>query len=308
MAPTTLLALKGKNDALVLSALDWLVALHPWTPGAPYMPEHLTDSNGVLQELSAGWLTSGEIQKQAAVNIAPDTQTSPIEGYGSSGPRRVIPTGEALTVDFTAQEWRKINLSLYHNIDLALTAAEPGRGFTAHKTSQLNIFYYSALLIARDAGPTGDLYPWFKLPKVAVSKRGAMASQIGKEMPMPLTLTIFDDADYIHAATDGEGGLYDFGVAGKGFDAIAAAAGFLSAPASITVHPSTGDLVANELLQLTVVDSNGYDRTAECTWGTSSASTATVSASGLVAGVAAGSATITATLGALTDTCSVTVV
>ncbi|RBO87025.1 Ig-like domain-containing protein [Nocardia puris] len=304
MAPTTFLALKGKNDPLVFTALDWLVMLHVWSPGAPYMPADLCDASGVLQTLPAGWLTSGEIQKQAAVSIAPDLQTSPIEGYGSSGPRRLVPTSEGLTVDYTAQEWRKINLSLWHNVDLALTTASPGKGFNASKTSSLDIFYYSALLVARDRGSSGDLYPYFKLPKVAVSRRGPMAGNQGTELGLPLTLGIFDDADF----GDGdEGGLYDFGVSGAGFDAIAEDAGFITAASSIVVHPSAVELEEGEHLQLTVIDNNGYNRTAECTWGSGTPAVATVSTSGLVTAVSSGSATITATLGGLTDTCAVTV-
>lgn len=304
MAPTTFLALKGKNDPLVMSALDWLVALHIWEPGAPYMPVDLCDASGVLQTLPAGWMTSGEIQKAAGVSLAPDLQTSPIDGYGSSGPRRVIPTGEGFTIDYFAQEWRKVNLAIWHNINLDTTQAQPGKGFTAHKTSALNVHYYSALVIARDAGPGGDLYPFFKFPKVMVSKRAAMAGQIGKELGLPATLTILDDAEF---GEGDEGGLYDFGVAGAGFDAIAADAGFLSAPSSITVSPSTATLVVGEVLQLAVLDANGFDRTAECTWSSSAPLDATVSATGLVEAIDPGTATITATLGALTDTCSVTV-
>ncbi|WP_280391183.1 Ig-like domain-containing protein [Nocardia wallacei] len=304
MPATSFLALKGKNDPLVVTALDWLVMLRPWVPGAPNMPVDLCDSSGVLQTLPAGWMTSGEIQKAAGVSIAPDLQTSPIEGYGSSGPRRLVPTAEGLSIDYVAQEWRKINLSLWHNVEMATTNAVPGKGFSQSKTSALDIFYYSALLVARDRNSGGELYPWFKFPKVSVSKRGAMAGQIGKELPLPLTLTPFDDAEYGAAEA---GGLYDFGVSGAGFDSIAEDAGFLSAPASISVSPSAATLVDGEFLQLVVTDSNGYDRTSECTWSSSAPPDATVDANGRVTAVDTGSSTITATLGALTDTCAVTV-
>lgn len=299
MAPTTFLALKEKNDALVLSALDWAVLLRPWVPGAPDMPVDLCDSAGVLQGLPAGWLTSGEIQKAAGVSLAPEVTTTNIDGYGSSGPRRTLITGENFTINYFAQEWRKVNQELWHNVDMSTVSAAPGKGYTARKTSSLNMRFYSAILIAQDAGPGGDLYPFFKYPKVSVSQKAAMASQQGSELGLPCTLTVYDDADY--------GGMYDFGVSGAGFDDIATAAGFLTAPASIVVHPSTGDLADGELLQLTVIDSNGYDRTAECTFVSSAPLDATVSTSGLVTAVDAGTSTITATLGALTDTCVVTV-
>lgn len=303
MTATTFLALKGKNDSLVLSALDWLVMLHPWSAGASYMPADLCDSSGVLQALPAGWDTSGEIQKAAAVSLAPELTTVPIEGYGSSGPRRVIPTAETMTIDYIAQETRKINLGIYHNVDLSTTSATPGKGFSYSKTSALNNFEYSAILIARDQNASGDVYVWFKFPRVQVSKKAAMQGQTGKELGLPFTFTILDDADY----GSGDGGVYDFGISGAGFDSIALDAGFLSTPSSVSVSPSAATLITGEMLQLVVTDSNGYDRTAECTWDSSTPADATVSDSGRVTAVATGSSTITATLGALSDTCAITV-
>lgn len=300
MAPTTFLALKEKSDALVFSALDWAVLLRPWVPGAPSMPVDLCDSSGVLQSLPAGWQTSGEIQKAAGVSLAPEVQTSNIDGYGSPGPRRTMITGENFTINYFAQEWRKINQELWHNVDMSTVSASPGKGYTARKTSSLNMKFYSALLIAQDAGAGGNLYPFFKLPKVSVSQKAAMASQQGSELGLPCTLTVYDDADF--------GGMYDFGVAGAGFDSIAADAGFAAAATSINVTPAAATLAVGEQAQLLVIDNNGFDRTSECTFGTSNAARATVSAAGRVTGVAVGAAaTITATLGALTDTAAITV-
>ncbi|MFD4457699.1 Ig-like domain-containing protein [Nocardia sp. NPDC058480] len=300
MAPTTFLALKEKNDALVMSALDWAVLLRPWAPGAPNMPVDLCDAAGVLQSLPAGWKTSGEIQKAAGVNLAPEIQTSNIDGYGSSGPRRTLVTGETFTIGYFAQEWRKINQELWHNVDMSTVAATPGKGYTARKTSSLNMRFYSAILIGQDSGSGGDLYPFFKFPKVSVSQKAAMAGQQGSELGLPCTLTVYDDADF--------GGMYDFGVSGAGFDSIATDAGFVGAAISINSSPAAASLAVAEVLQLTVIDNNGFDRTAECTWTSSNLSRATVSTSGLVTAVATGAAaTITATLGALTDTSLVTV-
>ncbi|MGV9540928.1 Ig-like domain-containing protein [Nocardia beijingensis] len=300
MAATTFLELKEKRDPLVFSALDWLVLLHKWESGAPYMPVDLTDASGVLQTLPAGWQTVGEIQKKAGVDLTPDTQSSPVEGYGSSSPRRTIITGEGFEIAYYAQEWRKINLEMWHGTDLSTISAVPGKGFKARKTSQLRVNYYSALVIAYDGMPTDEIYPWFGFSKVAVTKRNAMSGQQGQELGMPMNLTLFEDSEW--------GGLYDFGVAGSGFDALAEDAGFASAASSISVTPPTATLAVGEQLQLLVIDNNGYDRTAECTFGSSNTARATVNSSGRVTAVATGTAaTITATLGALTDTSAVTV-
>ena len=306
MAPTTFPALKAKFDPAVMSALDWAVLLHLWEPGAAYMPDDITDGSGVLQALPAGWMSSGEIAETAGVSLAPDLQTSPVRGYGSAAHRRVIPTSEAFTIDYTAQEWSKLNLALWHNIRPDATATiAPGKGWRMSKSSELNVVYYSALLIARESGPDGNIYPWFAYPKVSVTKRGAMAGQIGKELPIPLTLTIFEDSEFVDG--DGVPRLYDFGVAGA-VDSLLTPSGFQAAASSITVYPSTAEIADGDFLQLLVRDNHGTDRTSECTFASSTPADATVTASGLVTAVDPGTVTITATLGALTDTCSITVV
>jgi hypothetical protein len=299
MTATTLLELKDKQDPLVLSALDWVLLAHRWSPGASYMPTDLTDSSGVLQALPNGWMTLGEIQKKAGVDLSPDTKTSDVEGYGSSGPRRTIVTSEGFQIDAVAQEWRKINLEMWHNTDLSTVNAVPGKGFTARRTSDLSMRYYSIIAIAYDGVPGGEIYPWFKWGKVGVTKRNKMSGQQGAELALPVTLTLFEDSEW--------GALYDFGVSGAGFDAIATSAGFLGTPASINVVPATLTLAVGETAQLTVTDSNGFDRTADATYVSGTPAKATVDASGRVTAVATGSSTVTATLGALTDTCAVTV-
>ena len=80
-------------------------------------------------------------------------------------------------------------------------------------------------------------------------------------------------------------------------------------PTSVTLSPSTASIEVGSTVQLTetVMPSDATDKSVS--WSSSNTSVATVSNSGLVTGVSAGSATITATTtdGGLTDTCAVTV-
>lgn len=80
-------------------------------------------------------------------------------------------------------------------------------------------------------------------------------------------------------------------------------------PTSVSVSPSTASIEAGETVQLTetVLPSNATDKSV--TWSSNNTSVATVSSSGLVTGVSAGSATITVTTvdGGKTATCAVTV-
>lgn len=84
---------------------------------------------------------------------------------------------------------------------------------------------------------------------------------------------------------------------------------------SITVTPSSSVIAKNTTVQLkavgTYTDNSTKDLTADCTWSTSAANVATVSnaagSDGLVSGVAAGTASIVASLGSVADSASVRV-
>jgi uncharacterized protein YjdB len=79
---------------------------------------------------------------------------------------------------------------------------------------------------------------------------------------------------------------------------------------TVTVAPPTASIVAGTTttLQATVKDQNGNVMTGQTiTWSTSNAAAATVNSGGLVSGVAAGSATITATTSGKSGTSAITV-
>jgi uncharacterized protein YjdB len=79
---------------------------------------------------------------------------------------------------------------------------------------------------------------------------------------------------------------------------------------TVTVAPTSASVVAGATttLQATVKDQNGNVMTGQTvTWSTNNAAAATVNSSGVVTGVAAGSATITATSSGKTGTSSITV-
>jgi uncharacterized protein YjdB len=80
---------------------------------------------------------------------------------------------------------------------------------------------------------------------------------------------------------------------------------------SITISPANPSIAINTTQQLTATgdygDGSSRDLTALVTWSSSTVANATVSAAGLVDGVAVGSATITATLGSVSNSTSVTI-
>lgn len=308
-------AMKNKQDPLVFASLNSLLVAHLWTPGADYIPSSLTDStSGLLKPLSTGWSTLGEVQKKAGVSLTPNLKTSDVEGLGSMAPRRTLKTNEGIDIDFTAQEWRKINMSIFYGTDLSTVWADTLGQWVGHKSASPIQQYFSLIVMGRDTTPDGDIYPYWIFPKVAVTKIGKTGLNDGQEIEFPSTLSIYEDSDYVSG--DGTvGPLYDFGVAGPGNLTNAQTGGFVL-PTSITVTPATFTIshtVSPETQQLTVKDNENNDVTAFCTFSSGTPADATVSSSGLVTAVATGSSVITVSYtpsgggSALTSTATATV-
>ena len=100
-----------------------------------------------------------------------------------------------------------------------------------------------------------------------------------------------------------------FGICGPGWLDLKANTdtGFEDPITGITSTPTTKSLAVAATQQLLIKDSNNVDRTAVATYVSSDPAKATVSTTGLITGVAAGSATVTATYKGKTATCAVTV-
>jgi uncharacterized protein YjdB len=94
-----------------------------------------------------------------------------------------------------------------------------------------------------------------------------------------------------------------------GFKATCAVTVANIAVTGVTLSPTSGSILKGATLQLTPTISPANATNKNVAWSTSNSSIATVSSSGLVTGVAAGSATITVTTqdGGYTATCSITV-
>ncbi|WP_067891200.1 Ig-like domain-containing protein [Nocardia vaccinii] len=305
--------MKDKQDPLVFAPLNSLAFAHKWSIGASYIPQHICDpTTGALLPLPQGWQTLGELQKKAGVDMTPDVKTSDVEGLGSLAPRRTIKTSEGLAIDYTAQEWRKVNHELYSGADLSDTWANSTSGeWRGHKMISSTSDYWSLIVIAFDGIVGSEYYPYWILPKLANTKPGKVSLADGSEIAFPQTLTCYQDSAFV--SSDGVvGSFYDFGVAGVGNIPLAKLGGFMQVTA-ITVSPSTATLAVAGTQQLKVTDSNGKDVTAWSTFSSGTPADATVSSSGLVTAVATGSSVITASYTpdgattALTGTCNVTV-
>lgn len=289
--------LRKGNPDLEIAALDWAIYLAPKNTA---IPVSFTNAAGVIQPLNAAYIPVGNLDKKAGTKLATAINSTPVETYGEQGPTRIIRKNRDTTVDFTMQQTSAVSLGTYWGQDFTDVEADAASGEVNLVISE-NAFNveYSLIMIGFDGEQDAEIYTIVDSGRATLSKSGDVTFNDDGIAMYPVTLQMLKHKTLGYATR--------ISYAGAGWKPLASEAGFRAPATSITVHPSTAELVDGELLQLTVVDNHGVNRTADCTFASSAPADATVSDGGLVTAVDAGTATITATLGALTDTCSVTV-
>lgn len=214
---TTIKSLKEKNDPLVIMARDACVLATRYGSGT--IPAAITTNPaGDVMALPANWHSLGELDQKSGITITPDLKTVDVRGYGSLGPRRVVPTEENVTLGFTAQESRALNLEMFWDTDFAGQTADVNGEVVAKKSYTSNLSYWSLIVIGQDENEYGTVLPYWVFPKVSVTKKDAIKLGMEDALVYPLTFTAFEDENY--------GGYIGIGHAGAGFAAIAGDAGF----------------------------------------------------------------------------------
>ena len=210
--------IKKKEDELVLAATDLAAIIFPYgTDPGPIVD----DVSGNLLPMVTGGMPLGELQKSAGVELSPEMSTEGIFGYGSSAQRRVFITEEGFTVNLTVQEITKVAYRLFLALD-EKDIKTTGKVTRMKKRKSGQMKYYTLVLVAKDLARGGDLFPFWVFKKVAVTTTGQMSLAEAAEMGMPLTFTVMEDS----------GELFEIGLGGPGWPALAAKAGFAMDPAT----------------------------------------------------------------------------
>lgn len=286
------------NPDLEIGVLDWAVYLAPKNTA---IPADFTDTSGAILDLPAAYIPVGNLDKKAGTKLATAINSTPVETYGEQGPTRIIRKSRDTTVDFTMQQTSLVTAGAYWGQDFSGVTANAASG-EVHliiSESAFNI-EYSLVMIGFDGEQDAEIYTIVDSGRATLSKSGDITYNDDGIAMYPVTLQFLKHRTLGYATR--------ISYAGAGWKPLAAAAGFMAPATSILVYPASATMVAADLLQLTVLDNHGNDRTADCTYVSGTTSKATVSASGLITAVATGTSTITASLtGAGTDTCAVTV-
>ena len=299
----------GQSD-LELAACDTRVLLEPRFGTAPLTNiEDLVNGGIDLAKIgsSSKFITVGNHEKKAGVKYSGKPTMNDVKSAGKGSPTRRIASESPKGITYVPQETKLINLQNSWGFTPDMVSAPSVKGGITIGIPELPArTQWRAVLLAWDSYNGKDVWLYWIANHVEVGEREDQSLVDSNVIEHGVSLS-FD--------TDPAVGLpVIFGACGDGFRDLMAATdtgGFYPAVTGITVTPSTTTatvaLGANHTRQLVVADSNSLDRTATATYVSSDPTKATVSPVGLVTGVAAGTATITATYLGKTATCSVTV-
>lgn len=302
----------GQSD-LELSAADATVLLRPLTPSTPILTSLEASGGGIdatLINAASGFQSVGNWTKSNGVTLTNNPTINDIKSHGKGSPTRQLASESEKSVTYEAQENIKlINLQNAWGFPLsAVSAPSAHGGYTIQIPELPTDILWQAILLTWDFRYGGDVFRYWIANKANLGKRADQKMVDSDVETLSTTLTFLT-----HPALPGVPVI--FGACGAGLASIAAATadGSVYKPATgVTISPSTAAITAaaggSHTQQLQVLDSNGIDRTATATYVSSVPGKATVSATGLITGVASGTTNVTATWGAYTSiACVVTV-
>lgn len=245
--------------------------------------------------------SAGVIEKKAGVSLTHDIDSTDIEGYGEAEPVRTIISKRTVAFDAEYLETNKVVLekfwgTVFDSTNLAVSAHG---GVTIKAPTLPKNVFYRAYLVATDDVNGAELYAYYIMPRVKLTKVDNQDSKDDGAVSYKMTFQAFRDS--------GVGFSVLQGWCGPGWLRLIDKTGFVAPVASIEATPATITLTGSgDVDQITVTGSNTLNYTPLAKYVSSDPSKVTVSKTGEVAWVAAGSSTITVTYSGKTDTVAVT--
>ena len=303
---------QGGQSDLELASADCAVLLRPVTSAAGILTNLEDATAGGLDATKigsdSGFVTVGNWTKRDGLKLSNNPTVNEIKSHGKGTPTAFIASESEKSITYTPQEFKLINLkNAWGFNDSAVSSVSSKGGFTVQLPELPATLFWQTVLLSWTSYNGLDIYKYWIFNKAVVAKRSDITLMDSDVITHGVTL-----AAQTHPALPGVPVV--FGACGAGIAALAAntsdysiypaATGITLTPAPTTATAAAG---AGHTRQLSVKDSNQLDRTATATYASSDVAKATVSSTGLVTGVSAGTATITATYLGYTATTVVTV-
>ncbi|KAB2584008.1 hypothetical protein BS297_17835 [Rhodococcus erythropolis] len=229
---------KNANEELIISAIDIAILL---TPFSNPMIETLEDpTTGDLITLPEHWRSVGLTEKKSGVNIGNETSSTDIESYGESEPTKKIMNKRTGSTDFVMQESNRQALELFHQADYSGIEPSEHGGIVLPGQGRPTMRFYHAILLGYDGTEGAEIYPYWLLPKVSVTKVDNQSTNDDGSITYHPTLTWYKDRNFLTDLVKG-GTAYAQGFCGLGWANLVEAAGF-GPPAGTALAISTASL------------------------------------------------------------------
>ena len=269
---------------LVLSKLSLAILFARMT--SPAITTVEDPATGDLADLT-DYRSAGILQKDAGLSITSNIDSSDIEGYGEVEPVRTIITKRTTAFNASFIETNREVIEKFWGVELDgtnLTVSTHG-GVTVKAPVRPKNVFYRCVLLGQDEVNGEDLYPYWILPKVKLTDVDNIDAKDDDAIQYKMTFQAFRDPEVGFSVLQGW--------CGPGWQLLVDKTGFVQPPTSIAATPDPVALSAGTpTQQLTVLADNGINRTPGSTYTSSDPTVATVSASGLVTRVGAGTATV----------------
>ena len=236
--------------------------------------------------------SAGLMEKQAGVDLGNDTESTDIEAYADAEPVRTIVNKRTTTFQATFLETNITTLEKYWGTSFADVIPSTTGGVVLQAPSLPKNIYYRLVLLGQDDVDDDPLYTYWIMPRVKLDKVDSQSLKDDGTMAYNLTFKAFKDSTAGYSVAQG--------FCGPGWLHLVSRAGFITAPTTLAVTAATGDLNvtasvgADHTVQLKATGSNGLNYTPLVSWSSATPAKATVSSTGLVTGIAAGTSVITA--------------
>lgn len=300
----------GQSD-LELAACDTRVLLAPRNTTSPLLTIEDATNGGIDQaKVGSGssFVSVGNHEKKAGVKLSNKPTVNDIKSAGKGSPTRKLASEAARGISYTPQEVKLINLqNSWGFTPSAISAVSSKGGFTIAIPELPPRVQWRAILLAWDSYNGKDIFMYWIANQAEAADREDISAVDSDVLTHGVSLSFLTDPAV--------GVPVIFGMCGAGLPDLAAATtdgSIYPAATGITVTPgpSTTATVAagaSHTRQLLVKDNNGVDRTATATYVSDTPAKATVSTTGLITGVSAGSANVTITYLGFSTSVAVTV-
>lgn len=298
--------IRSANNDLIRAHLHYAILFDDMTNVCPVTLEDPATGDLTIPTTAQ---TVGVIEKKAGVNLIHSMDNNEIEGYGDAEPVRTIISKRSVAFE---AEYLETNLTVlqqfwgtYFTEDAGNLAVSAQGGVTLTTPNLPDNIFYHAYLVTEDDINGNEIYAYYILPQVKLTKVENQTSKDSDAVSYKMTFQAFRNTVLGFSVLQGW--------CGPGWVQLVDQAGFVSVPTDLTVTgASSGSLAPAATDQLTATGNNSINYTPLVSWTSSSNTIATVSSSGEVTAVAAGTATITATYlnsagTSITGTFSVTV-